>query len=284
MSKTMFEKIKKRNGEAFAKAISAYDNGIFDIPNIDKIVYYAGRQAEPIMNYLISLKNIKIKENQTQETPMELLKKKGYNAYYADTLQKQNAIRKYFAPGEGLCTFGDAHRFEKFYIVNAVKENVDEIKRKDFSVPCREDEYGRSVISIQILKTGGFISIKNRYNHAVENSDNTFGSDPDEIIDGLAQSLRNYFHVDFSSKQCFLPNGYVSFNGMILKYHTESNNFYFGEDGYMYKGNFYPINKDYEMIIENMIFNLKDKTITFPDHSAECTGSILESEIKSFRS
>ena len=56
MPKTMFDIIKKQNGETFAKAIRNYDNGIFDIPNLDKIVKYAGRQAEPIMTYLVSLK------------------------------------------------------------------------------------------------------------------------------------------------------------------------------------------------------------------------------------
>ena len=56
MSKSMYDIIKKQNGEHFAKAIRNYDNGIFDIPNIDKIVKYAGRDAEPILNYLISLK------------------------------------------------------------------------------------------------------------------------------------------------------------------------------------------------------------------------------------
>ncbi len=60
MAQSMYEIIKKQNGERFAKAIRNYDNGIFDIPNIDKIVRYAGRDAEPIMQYLISLKDVKI--------------------------------------------------------------------------------------------------------------------------------------------------------------------------------------------------------------------------------
>ena len=55
--KSVFERIKKQNGERFAKAIRSYDNGIFDIPGIVDIVKYAGREAEPIMNYLESLKN-----------------------------------------------------------------------------------------------------------------------------------------------------------------------------------------------------------------------------------
>ena len=60
MTKNMHDVIKAQNGERFAKAIRNYDNGIFDIPNIDKIVKYAGRDAEPIMQYLVSLKGIKI--------------------------------------------------------------------------------------------------------------------------------------------------------------------------------------------------------------------------------
>ena len=46
MPKTMYEIIKKQNGERFARAIRNYDNGIFDVPNIDKVVKYAGRDAE----------------------------------------------------------------------------------------------------------------------------------------------------------------------------------------------------------------------------------------------
>lgn len=45
MAKSMYDIIKKQNGERFAKAIRNYDNGIFDVPNIDKIVKYAGRGA-----------------------------------------------------------------------------------------------------------------------------------------------------------------------------------------------------------------------------------------------
>jgi hypothetical protein len=47
MAKSMYDIIKKQNGEHFAKAIRNYDNGIFDVPNIDKIVKYAGPDAEP---------------------------------------------------------------------------------------------------------------------------------------------------------------------------------------------------------------------------------------------
>ena len=159
--KTMFDIIKKQNGEHFAKAIRAYDNGIFDIPDLDKIVKYAGREAEPLMNYLISLKNVKIEEHAVHQHPHDLLDKAGYNAYYADTLEKQNWPKQFYAKGEELCTFRDPERYKKYHIVVAIKKNVKEIKRENFPNPQREDEYGTSVLQIQMLKSGGFISIKN---------------------------------------------------------------------------------------------------------------------------
>ena len=216
--KSVFDQIKKQNGEKFAKAIRAYDNGIFDVPDIVDIVRYAGRDAEPIMQYLVSLKDIKIEENETGKDPIELLSEAGYDAYYVTTLDEQNRISEYFEPDEMLCTFRDPTRFQRYHIINAVKKNVSEIKREDFrGKEQREDEYGTSVISIQILTSGGFISIKNRYNHTVSNPDNTFGSDPDRIIRGLSGSLKKYFNVDFSSSEIRLPNGYVKVNGQILR-------------------------------------------------------------------
>ena len=74
MKKSMFDTIKKQNGEAFAKAIRSYDSGIFDIPNLDKIVRYAGKEAEPIMNFLVSLKDIQITEQKEHKKPNRIIK------------------------------------------------------------------------------------------------------------------------------------------------------------------------------------------------------------------
>ena len=151
MAKSVFEQIKKQNGEAFAKAIRNY-NGIFDIPGIVDIVKYAGRDAEPIMNYLISLMEVEIEKQGAYEDPITLLNKAGYDAYYADTLEKQNAIEKYYAKGEHLCTFGDPTRFKRYYIINAVRKDVDKIRREDFRGKEKRDDfeehgYGTSVLS-----------------------------------------------------------------------------------------------------------------------------------------
>ena len=258
MAKSMYDIIKKQNGEHFAKAIRNYDNGIFDIPNIDKIVKYAGRDAEPIMNYLVALKQIKIQEMSVHMDPITLLSKAGYNAYVADTLEKQNAIKKYYAHGEELCTFRDNSRFKRYYIINAVRKDVDKIKRS--AHPSRDDKYGTSVISIQILKTGGFISIKNRYNHTVQNCDNTLDSNPDNIILGLSDAIKHHFNVDFSSQHVPLPNHYVSIHGQICRYNSEVENIYFGEDFYARDGKIYEIDKNSEIMIGNgILFDIKQK-------------------------
>ena len=262
MAKNIYNIIKKQNGETFAKAIRNYDNGIFDIPNIDKIVKYAGHDARPIMSFLISLKDIRIQEQAVHMDPIELLDKAGYDAYIVNTLKEQNAIRKYFAPNERLCTFRDPNRFKEYYIINAVRKDVDTIKRSDFDNPERDDEYGTSVLSIQILKSGGFISIKNRYNHTVEQCDNTLNSNPDNIIVGLADAIRHYFGVNFSSRDEELPYDYIMIDNKIVKYVCEKNNVYCAEDFYVKDGIFYHIDKSSEIMLGNgLLLNLKEKTV-----------------------
>lgn len=255
MPKTVYDIIKKQNGEKFAKAIRNYDNGIFDVPDLDKIVRYAGRDAEPIMEYLISLKDVHVAEMSVHQNPIDLLNRAGYDAYVVHDLDEQNAIKKYFADGEELCTFNDPSRFKHYYIINAVRKDVDKIRRADFANPKREDAYGTSVLSIQVLKNGGFISIKNRYNHTVENPDNTFNSNPDNIIYGLADAIRHYFHVDFSSRHVELGRGFVLVNNQIIKYNYEHNNVYVGNDFYVYDGQVYDIDKNHEILLDTVVFD-----------------------------
>ena len=56
MNKSIFQIIKKQNGEAFAKRIRKFDSGIFEIENLPVILKYAGRNPEPLLEYLESLK------------------------------------------------------------------------------------------------------------------------------------------------------------------------------------------------------------------------------------
>ncbi len=254
--------IKRQNGERFAQTIRRYDNGIFDIPNIVHRIRYAGRDATPLLEYLESIKNSRMTSDyQTDESPFELLAAAGYHAEYADTMYKKNAISRYFAPGEELCTFNDDMRHQNYYIINAVRHDADTLRRSDFTVPQRQDAYGTSVISIQMTKTGGFISIKNRYNHAVPHPDNTFDSDPDQIIPGLSASLKKYFDVDFNCASQ-LPGGYTLIKNQIVKYNFEINDVYYGDTFYTDFNKIIELNRDYELMMDYMVFDLHRREFT----------------------
>jgi len=265
MTKKLYKKIKRRNGEAFTKTIQNYDNGIFEIPNIDKIVFHAGKtkeDAESILQYLISLKDIKIEEIVKPKDPFKLLKEAGYNAFYADTLEKQNSIKYLYKPDEAICTFNDKHRYENYYIINCVHENAENLDRSDFENPKRQDEYGTSVISIQLAKRGGLISIKNRYNHTVPGCDNTFKSNPDNIIMGLSSALKNYFNVDFSSQETALPNDYVLVDNQIVKQIQEIDGIILSNDCYVKNGEIIFVDRGQgKILMEYFVYDDKTKTL-----------------------
>ncbi|MBR6411680.1 MAG: hypothetical protein IKS41_00775 [Alphaproteobacteria bacterium] len=194
-------------------------------------------------------------------------------------MEEQNRIERYYASaaeleklgiaspgvhGEALCTFRDPDRFKKYHIINAVRKDVDQIRREDFKGrEQREDEYGTSVLSIQVLKEGGFISIKNRYNHTVDNPDNTLNSNPDRIILGLSNSIRHHFGTDFSAQKAILPEGYTFINGQIIRYNIEQENIYFGSNFYVKDGEIHHL-KDHEIMMDSYIFDMRTKKLFSP--------------------
>lgn len=260
----MYKKLKKQKGEKFAQTIRNHHNGILEIPDLDIILRHAGNDAEPLLPYLMSLltPNDDVSISAPGD-PFVLLDEAGYKAFHADTLEKQNSIEHYFAPGELLCTFNDHARYENYHIVHAVKNDADQINRRDFDgMEERQDGYGTSVISIQMLKTGGFISIKNRYNHAVEACDNTFNSNPDDIIRGLSATLQEHFNVEFSTAQSALPNGFVLIGNRIFKYHTEHNNTYYGDQAWAEKGAIHTVDKSAgDALFERVLFDNKTRML-----------------------
>lgn len=262
----MYRKIKKQNGERFARTIRNHHNGIFDIPDVDKIVRHAGREAEKLLPYLTSLMPEWQKEGSTPpsvEDPFQLLAQANYDSFHADTLEKQNSIKRYFEKGELLCTFNSATRFERYHIVHAVRRDADQIDRSDFhGIEKRQDEYGTSVISIQMLKRGGFISIKNRYNHTVQGCDNTFNSNPDNIIDGLSEALKIHFDVDFTASKSPLGDGFVLMGRHIVQYNNETNNIYYGDQVWAENGSVHPIDKGAgDALFDGFIFCNKGKRL-----------------------
>ena len=295
MAKSMYEIIKKQNGEAFAQGIRNFDSSIFDIPDLPQIVRHAGREVKELLPYLASLKPLNLEREadfSTGEDLFELAKKAGYTVIYADTLEKQNSIQHLFKKKEELCTFRDSSRFKHYHILHFVKEGAENLKREDFNGnECREDEYGTSVLSIQIAKEGGFIKICNRYNHTVPNPDNTFHSNPDFIIPGLTLAIEKFLSQSIGAMASPLANGFIQLNGMIYQTHTEVDNIYFGTDFYIKDNCPHVIHKDYQMIVDNFIIDFKENKIIsfykkddlFSVFSEDNIIPLLEDEIKNGR-
>ncbi len=265
MSNSVYKKLKKQNGERFAQTLRDFHNGLLEIPDIVEIARHAGRNAEPLLPYFMSL--MTANDNPAPDVPgnpFTLLDQAGYDAFYADTLEKQNSIRSYFKKGELLCTFNDSARYKNYYIVHAIKKDVDNIDRKEFDgQEERQDKYGTSVISIQMSKDGGFISIKNRYNHTVSGCDNTFNSNPDNIITGLTNSLKAYFNVDFSATDAPLPDNFVAMGERVFKYSYEAGNIYYADQAWATGGRIHTVNKrNGDALFDEFLFDNKTKMFT----------------------
>ena len=94
---------------------------------------------EEFKDYIYSLNDKKENNVNTEKTPRELLELAGYNLYQCHNEKDIQSFKKYYAPGEELCTFkGD--RMKKCHVFFAIKENVDDINMEEFKNLCREDD------------------------------------------------------------------------------------------------------------------------------------------------
>ena len=181
-------------------------------------------------NYIYSLVDVELeKEVKVDKNPKELLSEAGYDLYECRSESDIQKFKKYYAEGEELCTF-NSRRLNDCYVFFAVKKNVNQIRREDFDYPTRQDEYGTSVISIQFTRDETHtLSIKNRYNHTVDNPDATFSNNLDNIIPGLTDSFSKYYGLEQKNKNdCFEIPGYVRANdGKYYPYNMEIDNVYF---------------------------------------------------------
>ena len=198
----------------------------------------------------------------TSKTPFELLRSKGYTLYQCKTEDDIQSFKKYYAPGEELCTFKGG-RLKSCFVFFAVKDNAENIKRK--SPPERQDEYGTSVISIQFPREKfNNPSIKNRYNHSVPDPDATFSNNLDEIVEGLTDSfcMEYNLNIDSSLYEVELPGYVIANDGRYYKYTHEQDNIYTCPDNIIIK-DFSPIfyDKARYIFFDQYILDLHEKTI-----------------------
>lgn len=230
--------------------------------------------------YDIYKENHFVKYAESDKTPYELMDEAGYILYpECQTEEDIQKFKKYYAPFEELCTFY-GNRLNTCRVWFAVKKNVDSIRRADFTHPLRQDEYGTSVISIQFTKVGNHLSIKNRYNHAIKvtNCDCTFNNNLDNIIEGLTCSFKRHFNIKDvvreKSNTLKLDNYTSSHNRLYRinyifdkEYEFEKYNLFFCENNVLIKnGEVVKYNTDRYILIDNYLFDLKNKKIETIDY------------------
>ena len=221
-----------------------------------------------------------------EKTPYELLEEAGYDLFECTSEAEIQQYKRYYASGEELCTFNGG-RLNRCIVFFAVRKDVDKIKRKDYTNPKREDRYGTSVMGIQFNKTGTCtVSIKNRYNHRVNNPDATYGNDLDRIIPGLTQSFKNLLQgrgltFDDGNKEEFEIPGYVvAEDGKYYKYNMEYEGVYYCPQNMLIAGNEVYRLPNHQMLIDYFVVDFKEKTIDvfdkgtvrdcFPDEFTSC--------------
>lgn len=274
----MFNKIKKKHSESFAKAIRDYHSAILDIPNLDQIIKYSGSDTA-IFPYLYSLTQPESYSTSNEYDYIELFNKASYQIEHTSTVESFKKYKTYFKKGELLCSFNNIqNRLNNFICLWAVKHNVSEIKRS--KKPARQDAYGTSVICIQISKTTNFISIKNRYNHSVTNPDNTFNSNPDNIIYGLSSAIEKHFNISFK-KDNSIPDGFMVIGDKIIKVIDEYDGIYFGINCYIKNGELIELNTDYEYLFDTYVLSIRDKKIYNLVDVDDCFVDIITELLKS---
>lgn len=219
------------------------------------------------------------------KTPKELLDDAGYDLFECKTVEEVNSFKKYFILGEQLCTFLDpASRLENKYVFFAVKKNILDIKREDFLIPDRQDEYGTSVISIQFTRDkNNHLSIKNRYNEVVNNPDSTFDNNLDNIIPGLTMSFYKAYGIReiYDENSEFQMEHYISIDGEYYKYNYKLNDIYYCTNNIIaLNGKAIKYDPEKYIIMDYFIIDLVNKKVDVFDNKLRDSFSEVIGKIK----
>ncbi len=285
LCRTLFPTILEIPGLLFQILSNHFE---FDKSLYDDIVEYA-MEAE-FKDYVYSFIDVERPKYHTVQSPSELLKQAGYTLYECRTEDDIQYFRRYYQPNEELCTFIGG-RLERCFVFFAVKDNVNEIKRENFKNPKREDEYGTSVISIQFTRTRpNTLSIKNRYNHVVNNPDATFLNNLDNIISGLTESFEREYGLSINDTNLVdfeLPNYVMAKDGKFYRFNYEMNNIYYCPNNIIIDN--FEVVRDYQekekyLIIDYFIVDLEKKQIrlydkTIVDSFMDCFKNIIKIDI-----
>ena len=212
-------------------------------------------------------------EGEEERTPYEILDNVGYDLYECQTEEDIQSFKKYYAPGEVLCTISCGGRLNRRYCFWAIKKDVDEIKREYFVDPKKSDEYSLSVLAIQFDKRTGETQIISRYNHTVPNPNCTLGNNLDNLAIGLEQSFLNLLEerglgLNLPKNQKMeLPGYTIANDGKYYKYNYEIYGIYYCPGNIVIDGGEARIISRPErgMLIDYFYIDLENKTINVCD-------------------
>lgn len=203
------------------------------------------------------------KQQKTNKKPEELFDDIGYRLYECKTEEEIQSFKKYYFPGEQLCTFKD-ERLKDYYVFFAVKKDVEKYKRSDYLNPRREDDYGTSVLSIQFTRDNlHTVSIINRYNHTIDNPNATFSNNLDYIIPGLANSFATeYGLIQKQKNSIFEMDNYINVDGKFYRYNYElDKNFYGSNNNIICDSYIDSYEKESYIVFDYFILDLRKKAI-----------------------
>ena len=88
----------------------------------------------------------------TQEEIKKAFSEAGYTTVIFDDEQAILECKKYYRDNEIICTYNNLQRrMQEYHMLVAIKENINNIKPSEN--PQRDDEYGTSILNIQIAET-----------------------------------------------------------------------------------------------------------------------------------
>lgn len=298
-----YVKIRKQYGEKFAHLCRSLFPTLLDkgvLYNIISSKFAPSHnlyndicgQKDDFKNYIYSFyKGEDEKVEIVTETPEELLKKAGYTLYpECKTPEDILRFKHFYSPHEELCTFTDpAERLRNCRVWFAVKDGAEELNRSDFTTPARQDKYGVSVISIQFSRGSiSTVSIKNRYNHTVDNPDATFGNNLDNICPGLTQAFINTYGIDLSQSNISfdLPGYVMASDGRYYKKNAEVEGIAYCENNVVIdrEGKIKKLDTSRYLLADYLVFDFKDKKINpyddFYDGIMDTESGIIKMQIE----
>lgn len=282
----------KNNSENYAKMMRdnfplAYENDNLN-KILDEVVFDDEKtifattlkeknKIQDFKNYIYSLMWEEEKSIEINKSPAELLDLVWYNFYICKDKKDVSQFRKYYREWEVICTFNDIEwRLSRYHIFWIVKKDIDSIQHQ-WSNRNRQDIYWTSCCSIQInKKNNSDISIKNRYNHWVNNCDATFSNNLDNIVEWLTKAINKEFDLKTEKKSNFELDKFIHKDWKFIFFTKEINNIYYGINKYYKDWKIVMLDKNTHILVDYFVIDIKNKKIQIIDTSITDSFSDLQ--------